>query len=159
MTPHGLPDQVDWPRWMQRAAADVGVRELPGKAVHPRITEFYTHAHVDPDSNDDEVSWCAAAMSCWLDEAGYLSPNTARARKFLAWGEALQEPRLGCIVVFSRGLPTSNQGHVALYCQTGSPGHIVVLGGNQLNSVRFHEYQTARILGFRWPRELDKLTV
>lgn len=159
MTPTGLPAQEDWPRWMRRAAADIGVRERPGKAVHPRIAEYYKHTHVDPDSNDDDTSWCAAAMSCWLDEAGYLSPNTGRARKFLTWGEALQSPRLGCIVVFSRGTPSSGQGHVGLYCHEGSPGHIVVLGGNQSNSVRFSERETSRVLGYRWPRDLDKLTV
>ena len=155
-----LPPQTDWPSWMLRAAADVGVRELPGVATHPRIAEFYQHAHdIPPGANDDEVSWCAAAMSCWLDEAGYLSPNTARARRWLNWGEKLQTPRFGCVVVFSRGNPSSNQGHVALYVRPGRAAHVNVLGGNQRNSVRYGDYPTARILGFRWPRELDKLTV
>lgn len=141
------------------AARDIGVRELPGKATHPRIAEYYKHAHVDPESNDGDTSWCAAALSCWLDEAGYLSPNTARARKYLNWGDAIEQPRLGCIVVFSRGLPSNGQGHVALYCHPGSAGNIVVLGANQGNSVRFAERETARILGYRWPRQLDRLTV
>lgn len=159
-----LPPENEWPPWMLLAAKDIGVRELPGVAVHARIAEFYKHAHDVPDaSNDDEVSWCAAAMSCWLDEAGYLSPNTGRARRFLGWGEPIAKPRFGCVAVFSRGNPSGKQGHVALYCQTGSPGHLLVLGGNQRNSVRYTEYETARLLGYRWPREqdrlLDKLTV
>lgn len=138
------------------AARDIGVRERPGPAVHPRIAEYYEHTHLDGEQNDDTTAWCAAAMSCWLDEAGYLSPNTARARKYLDWGETLQAPRFGCIVVFSRG----SAGHVAFYCGEGEPGCHLVLGGNQRNTVRFaSDYEIARVLGYRWPRDLDKLTV
>ena len=156
--PKGLPHPDSWPPWLQRAAADVGVRELPGVAVHPRIATYYDHTRLGDSPNDDEVAWCSAAMCCWMEEAGYKSTRSARARSWLGWGDELTEPRFGCVVVFSRGNPSSGQGHVALYVQPAPPAHVLVIGGNQHNSVRFStDYETARILGFRWPRESDRL--
>jgi uncharacterized protein (TIGR02594 family) len=154
----GLPPENEWPPWLLRAAGDVGVRELPGIAVHPRIAEFYMHTRLPPDPNDDEVSWCAAAMCAWFEEMGYRTPHSARARDWLGWGEPLDKPRFGCVVVFSRGNPSGKQGHVALYCQPGQNGHVLVLGGNQGDAVRFQNRPVANILGYRWPRDSDRVT-
>lgn len=153
----GIPPQTEWPSWMAIAARDIGVRELPGVATHPRIAEFYRHTNLGGEPEDGAVAWCSAALCCWIDEAGYIATSKANARSWLGWGEALKLPKLGCVVVFSRGNPSSKQGHVALWCGPGREGHITVLGANQGNSVRFAEYETARILGFRWPREADRL--
>jgi uncharacterized protein (TIGR02594 family) len=146
-----------WPPWMRKAALDVGVRELPGIATHKRITEFYSHTNLtrQPEKLDDsETSWCAAAMCCWLEESGYRSPRSAKARSFLGYGEPLQRPKLGCIVVFSRGDPAGQQGHVALYVEPAPNSRLWVLGGNQGNSVRYsNSYELARVLGYRWPTE------
>lgn len=159
----GIFDRSAWPPWMLLAAADVGVRELPGVATHKRITEFYSHTNLTthPEKlNDDETSWCSAAMCCWLEEAGYKTPRSAKARSWLGWGEALKTPRVGCIVVLSRGNPAGQQGHVSLYVEPAHNNQMWLLGGNQGNSVRFSSsYPQAAVLGFRWPRDLDKLTV
>jgi uncharacterized protein (TIGR02594 family) len=138
---------------MQLAAADVGVRELPGVATHPRIATYYQHTHLPGDPEDGATAWCSAAMCCWLDEAGYVSTNKANARSWLSWGQELKEPRLGCVTVFSRGNPSSLQGHVSLYVSDAGFGKLLVLGGNQRNSVSFSLYDRARVLSFRWPTE------
>jgi uncharacterized protein (TIGR02594 family) len=140
------------------AAQDVGVRELPGVATHPRIATYYQHTNLGGEPEDGAVAWCSAAMCCWIDEAGYIATSRANARSWLGWGEALKQPRLGCIVVFSRGNPSGKQGHVAIYVSPGREGHVVVLGGNQGGAVSFQNYPSARILGYRWPKDSDWLT-
>lgn len=155
----GLPPQTEWPSWMVLAAKDIGVRELPGVATHPRIARYYQHTHIGGEPEDGATAWCSAAMCCWIDEAGYISTNRANARSWLGWGEKLAEPKLGCVVVFSRGNPSGAQGHVAIYVSDAGHGELLVLGGNQKNSVSYQLYERARVLGYRWPRELDKLTV
>jgi len=53
----------------------------------------------------------------------------------------------GCMVVFQRGSsPTS--GHVAFYLETRGTG-ILVLGGNQSNSVCVSSYPAGKLLGYR----------
>lgn len=155
--PQGLPPQSEWPLWMQIAAKDVGVRELPGVATHPRIARYYQHTNLGGEPEDGAVAWCSAAMCCWIDESGYISTSRANARSWLGWGDALKSPKFGCVVVFSRGNPASKQGHVALYAGPGQSGHILVLGGNQNNCVSFQNYESARVVGFRWPKESDQL--
>jgi uncharacterized protein (TIGR02594 family) len=155
------PDQAQWPEWMKLAARDVGVRELPGVAVHPRIAEYYTHTRLGGMPNDDETAWCSAAMCTWMEESGYKSTRSAKARSWLGWGDPIKLPKLGCVVVFSRGDPAKEQGHVGLFCELDTlAGHIMLLGGNQRGgggSVSFSRYPRARLLGFRWPNEADRL--
>lgn len=155
-----INDQSQWPAWMVGAARDVGIRELPGVAVHPRIAEYYTHTRLGGKPNDDEDAWCSAAMCCWLHEAGYKTPKSAKARSWLGWGEALKTPQLGCVVVLSRGNPAGQQGHVTLFVEPAGQGKLWVLGGNQGNSVRFsNQYEVAKVLGYRWPRDADRIAI
>lgn len=156
-----LPPQSEWPPWMLAAVKDVGVRELPGVATHKRIIEFYQHTPLtDAEARDDSTtSWCASAMSTWLEEGGYRSPRYAMARSFLGYGDKLEKPVFGCIVVFWTGDPAGRHGHVGLYCGDAPHSRLTVLGGNQGNSVCFNSttYSTARALGYRWPSPSDRL--
>lgn len=146
-----------WPPWLVHAAKDVGVRELPGIHVHPRIAKYYKHTQLGGEPNDDEVAWCSAAMCAWFEEVGIASTKSAKARSWLGWGQKLDKPKLGCVAVFSRGDPAGQQGHVGLYMEDAPNGHVWLLGGNQGNSVRFScTYELARVLGWRWPANLDK---
>lgn len=153
------PSQTDWPEWMKHAARDIGVRELHGVATHPRIAEYYRHTQLPEGLDDSETEWCAAAMCCWLEELGYTSPHRSAARSFLGWGEKLDKPRIGCITVFWRERPDSWKGHVGLYAGPGGARQLTLLGGNQGNSVRFGSYARDRVLGYRWPKEQDRLLV
>ena len=67
----------------------------------------------------------------------------------------MEEPKYGCIVVFSRP-PSPRSGHVAFFVRTegrGSSQKHYVLGGNQRNAVNVRPYPASRVLGFRWPHE------
>lgn len=52
---------------------------------------------------DDETPWCGAFVGHCLGELGYNVPDAwYRALAWADWGTAIEEPRVGCIVVFRR---------------------------------------------------------
>lgn len=64
-------------------------------------------------------------------------------------------PEYGCITVIPPSSSTgSTTGHVAFY--TGTRGDkIVLVGGNQSDTVSEMEAQANRVLGYRWPTEFN----
>lgn len=107
---------------------------------------------VDPVS----TQWCAAFVNAVLAESGlpgsdaYVE-NPLLARSFLSWGDEVDYPEYGDIVVFSRGRE-SWKGHVGFYVGStyvDGQKHYLVLGGNQNNSVMYKEYPARRLLSIR----------
>jgi uncharacterized protein (TIGR02594 family) len=142
----------DTPNWISIALAEQGQTEEPGPNHNPRIVEY--HARTSLAAKDDETPWCASFVSWVMTEAGLRNPNTARARDFLHYGQSLDRPFIGAIVVLSRG-NSPTQGHVGFYM--GERGDsILVLGGNQGNSVSIARYAKSRVLAYRWPPGVPK---
>lgn len=131
------------------ALDDVGTWEWKGKDHNPKVVQYF--ADVGHDwVKDDETAWCAAFVGAMLKKAGVEHTGKLNARSYLDWGEpvALDEARLGDIVVFSRGNPSGWQGHVGFYAgESGNSIH--VLGGNQSNQVNVSKYSKSRLLGIR----------
>lgn len=73
------------------------------------------------------------------------------ARSFLNWGTETTEPQLGDIVVLSRGDPDGWKGHVGFFKGFDANGDILILGGNQGDSVSVSSYSKDRLLGYRRP--------
>ena len=48
-------------------------------------------------------------------------------QSYLSWGEKLDRPVLGCVVVFTR----DGGGHVGFVVGKSTSGNLLVLGGNQ----------------------------
>lgn len=132
--------------WLRVAAPEHGVHETRGGET-PRILEY--HAATWLNASEDEVPWCAAFV-CWcLDQAGCLNPRTPRARDFLTYGTALDAPSRGCIAVLKRGT-SATTGHVGFVLDVIG-NQVVLLGGNQSDSVRVSTYPVDDVLGWRWP--------
>jgi uncharacterized protein (TIGR02594 family) len=139
---------MDQPRWLELAWADLGVAEAPGAANNPRVVRYYADAG-HPEVDADEVAWCAAFVGACLERAGVASTRSLMARSYLAWGDALDDPRTGAIAVLSRGNDPS-LGHVGfLVGQTTD--NIVLLAGNQGDAVSVQAFPRARLVGLRWP--------
>jgi uncharacterized protein (TIGR02594 family) len=134
--------------WMRVARAETGVRTFPPGASNPRIAEY--HAGTNIAGYDDKASWCSSFVQWTLAGVGIAGTGSALARSWLAWGEALDAPRPGCIAVLWRDDPHSWKGHVAFYVREDGD-EVVLLGGNQLDAVREHRYPRANVLGYRWP--------
>ncbi|MBX9861584.1 MAG: TIGR02594 family protein [Hyphomicrobium sp.] len=93
---------MDSERWLSQAWREFGQAEHAGAKENARIVAMFRdagHASVVRD----EVAWCAAYCGASLERAGIRSTRSLMARSYLAWGEALAEPRMGAVAVFSRG--------------------------------------------------------
>lgn len=136
--------------WMPIALAEAGVKEFPGSGDNPRVVEYLRSTNLGaPHSSNDETAWCSGFVNWCMERAGFEGTDSAAARSWLNWGEKLDTPRRGCVVVFSRP-PNSWNGHVAFYIGE-TPTHIKVFGGNQSDAVNISKYAKNRLLGYRLP--------
>ena len=136
--------------WLRIARGELGVQALAPGGSNPRITEY--HAGTNIAGYDDKANWCSSFLHWTLARAGIAGTGSALARSWLAWGEPLDEPRHGCVAVLWREDPQSWRGHVGFFLRFEGDD-VVLLGGNQLGSVREHRYPRGQVLGWRWPRE------
>ena len=114
------------------------------------ISEFIkTFAGIEIDPR--QTAWCAAFVNAMLGFDGIEGTGRLNARSFLNFGTAVDEPKVGDVVVFSRGDPNGWQGHVGFFKGYDANGNILVLGGNQSDSVSVTSYSAERLLGVRRP--------
>ena len=165
------------PKWIDIARQELGQREESGlSANNPRILEYlatfsflseyrykvknkktgkkvktaYTMSQVD------ETPWCACFVNWCLQKAGQPVHDSARAKDWLNYGVALDQPRLGAIVVLykkpgkSTAGTTSSGYHVGFYI-SGIGSDLVILGGNQSNQVSEKAMSGWTVKGYRWP--------
>lgn len=142
------------------AEAKLGMNEYRDR------TALKQYVGVDPRYTE----WCAAFVNAVLKDSGmtnlhdmeHSQPLTARS--FLDWGESVNIPQPGDIVIFPRG--TSDwQGHVGFYVgwEKNEQGQVFwkILGGNQNDSVSIDLYPSNKALGIRrykYEHELGKTT-
>ena len=138
------------PKWLELAREELGTKESPGTKNNPVVVQYYADSG-NAGIRDDSVAWCAAFVGAMLRRCDLPSTGTLTARDYLKYGTPLDEPKLGCIVVFTRGNSTW-EGHVAFYVGE-TANNIKVLGGNQSNSVSIASYPKSKLLGYRWPVE------
>jgi len=136
------------PPWMSIARAECGVRAAPPGQCNPRITAY--HEGTSIQGYDDKVSWCSSFVHWVLARVQIAGTGSALARSWLGWGEPLQVPVPGCIVVLWRDDPAGWKGHVGFFLRLDSE-HVHLLGGNQLDEVREHFYPASSVLAYRWP--------
>lgn len=138
---------VDAPRWVQYAAEDIDLMEIPGPATAPKIREWLRM--LGAWWTDDETPWCGVAMGAWMRAAGINPPKAFYRAKAWAdgWGTLLDRPIPGCVVVFDR----KGGGHVGLLVGVSEGGALQILGGNQANAVNVREFPMSRNPRFIWP--------
>lgn len=130
------------------AEAKLGMNEYQDKTALKEYVGF------DPRYTE----WCAAFVNAVLKESGmqnlhdidHIAPLMARS--FLDWGESVDIPQAGDIVVFPRG-KEGWQGHVGFYVgwEKHEDGKVYwkILGGNQSDSVSIELYRSTKALGIR----------
>lgn len=131
----------------QLAKKYLGLHEVRDRSKLMEL--FKTHAgfNIDPAA----TPWCAAFINAMERMAGNPGTGSLLARSFLNYGEKVEEPQAGDIVVFKRGTQ-SWQGHVAYFSgfvNLSDQAHVRTLGGNQSNSVGYAIYPAAHALGYR----------
>jgi len=121
-----------------------------GERTHRQELKEFTG--VDPVRTE----WCAAFVNAVLRESGIpgsesVSRHPLLARSFLKWGDSVDTPKSGDLIVFPRG-NASWQGHVGFYMGTVEVGGVEyyrILGGNQNNEVSIELYPVSRAIDIR----------
>jgi len=144
------PKNHDDPPWLKAAYGELGVKEIPGAPANPRIVEYHKSTTLDKKlAESDETPWCSSFTNWCMEQSGYKGTDSAWARSWAKYGDPLDIPKRGCIAVFTRG---SSNGHVGFFIDE-IDGKILVLSGNQNNSVCEAFYPKVRLICYRWPKE------
>lgn len=132
------------------ALAHLGLKEWPGSRHNPTIVGFAA-ATGNPWVQDDETPWCASFVGAVLAQVGLPHTGRLNARSYLEWGVDVPftEAERGDVVVFWRESPSSWKGHVGFFHGYNEAGDVLVLGGNQGNSVSIATYPANRLLAVR----------
>jgi len=94
--------------------------------------------------------WCADFINYILRQTGHPTTDSRAARSFLKYGKRIDGPRVGAIVVFTRG-SNPNSGHVGIVRGTDGNGNPIVVSGNHNNKVAESVYPKERVLGYFVP--------
>lgn len=131
------------------------LQERAGMAHHPYIVWAHSLTGLGLDS-PDEVPWCSSWLSslCWL--MGLPRSKSAAARSWHTIGNpivSLFDAKVGYdIVVLNRGgsddPAVAGPGHVGLFAGL-QPGMVMILGGNQGDSVSVQAFPRTRVLAIR----------
>ncbi|RUV98329.1 TIGR02594 family protein [Mesorhizobium sp. M5C.F.Ca.IN.020.14.1.1] len=138
------------PAWLANARKYLGQREVRGPQHNPHVLKWWKN--MGAPFKDDETPWCGAFVGGVLVETG-IRPvaGGASAQAWLKLPVKLDKPAVGAVVVFWRGSPSSGLGHVGFVVGKDQAGHIMVLGGNQGDTVSIKPFSTDRVKGYRWP--------
>jgi uncharacterized protein (TIGR02594 family) len=142
---------TDGPVWMQEARGLIGTHEGTARKPNPVVQALFADAGFPEIRNTVDTAWCAAGVNACLERNGIPGSKSLAARSFLKWGEAIDKPVIGCVVVLWRNKPSSWEGHVGFY-EGETATHIKLLGFNQSDSVNVSTYPKSRVLGYRMPR-------
>lgn len=138
-------------RVLAMAASQIGVHEFKNGS-NPIIEEYldYGKSSTNKDSGlRDDVPWCAGFVGWCLEKCGRTSMDSLMARSYEKWGVSMKHaPLPGDIVTFYRGSLKAGTGHVGFFVGF-EKGHVLVLGGNQNDSVNITTYGTARMTDIR----------
>jgi len=140
--------------YLEVAGQFVGMHEVRDNVA---LSEFIKRAggvNIDPKV----TPWCAAFVNAVLGAGGIEGTGKLNARSFLNFGQETKQPKIGDIVVLSRGDPNGAQGHVGFFQGYDDKGNVLVLGGNQGDSVSVAPYKADKVLGFRSAGRVDGAT-
>lgn len=133
-------------KWIEEAYKHLGLKEIVGKGTNLTIQSWLSSLR--SWWKDDETPWCGTFVAHCLNTTGYpIAKNWYRAMDWLNWGVALGAPCYGCVVIFHR----KGGGHVGFVIGTDAQGRLLVLGGNQNNSVSVSAFSKDRVVGYRMP--------
>lgn len=111
-----------------------------GKNERTNRVQLKNLLKVDPA----RTPWCAAFVNSILKKSGNNGSNDLTARSFLRWGVKVSNPQEGDVVV----IRTKSGYHVGFFA--GFKGNkVLVLGGNQSNSVKVTAYPRKSVVQFR----------
>lgn len=94
--------------------------------------------------NPRNTPWCAAFANAVLKKSGKKGSGSLTARSFLGWGRRVSSPVSGDVVI----LRTKFGYHVGFFIGRKG-GQVLVIGGNQSNSVKVTAYSARSVVQYR----------
>lgn len=140
------------PSWITIAKKYLGQREIKGPQHNPHVLRW--NKALGTGISDDETAWCGIFVGGVLAEDGRKAAIVKSPASSRAWMNSkvrLDRPAYGCIVVFWRGDPKGWTGHVGFVVGRDRAGNLMVLGGNQGDTVSIKPFSRSRVLGYYWP--------
>jgi uncharacterized protein (TIGR02594 family) len=95
-------------------------------------------------------------MNFILNKTGHGSTGSRAARSFLKYGKQVDGPRVGAIVVLTRG-NNGQSGHVGIVRGTDGEGNPIVISGNHGKRVAESVYPKHKVLGYFMPPNMEKV--
>ncbi|MCP4441467.1 MAG: TIGR02594 family protein [Aureispira sp.] len=148
------------PAWIKVAEGEIGVKELVesgdnGERNNPRIIQYYAACGA---KTSDEPAWCAAFTSWCLSRSGVSNPQDPGVAQWTGWGEKSDTPFYGSVGIIegeSRDKKTGKikrkpWGHIGFIVGV-EKGFVLMLGGNQDNSVSIKKFPTSKVTTFICP--------
>lgn len=135
------------PAWIVEAEKYIGTREIRGPRHEPQILAWWRRI-LRGGIKDDETPWCSAFVGAMFEDVGIRSTRFESARSWETWGRPLARPVYGCVVTFVR---PGGGGHVGFVVGQDEHGNLLVLGGNQRDSVNVMTFDRRRVTSYRWP--------
>ena len=136
--------------WLEVAVREIGTKEQPDTAApkeHPRILEYLASVNdlSHQSQHSDETAWCSCFVNWCMEHVSIFGTDSAAAQSWHTrdWRTGLSpsEGKTGDVVVFRRGRDGSALGHVGFFIALDARlMRVLVLGGNQSDSVRLSYY-------------------
>lgn len=134
------------PDWIATAESQIGVSEYKEKGKHnPAIIGYHA---TTGKFKDDETPWCASFVN-WV--MGSKGNGSASALSFKNWGKKVAKPAYGAVGVIDWG---GGKGHVGFVVGKQN-GKILLLGGNQGDSVKVSSFAESLFVAFRMPSDYE----
>ena len=119
------------------ALLEVGVTEVAGAVHNEKILAY--HSTVSGNFSTDEIAWCSSFVNyCFFMAGDDSRTHSALSQSWKGWGFDTKFPHLGDLVIFTKKT-NDTRGHVGFFIDR-TKTHILVLGGNQGDSVSFKWY-------------------
>lgn len=139
--------------WIKLARECVGLKEIKGVRHNPKIIQWLDEMGRFSNEakswwRDDETPWCGLFVGWVGGKTGrYVVKEWYRAKE---WASPLltklHAPAYGCIAVLDR----AGGGHVGFVVGKDARGNIMLIGGNQGDSVSIAAFTPSRITGYYW---------
>lgn len=140
------------PEWIAIAEQELGQKEIAGKKHNPRIVGYHA---TTSNAKTDESPWCASFVNWVLKQSGYEGAGSAWSHAWKKWGDGLSKPAVGAVAFIDWGKTDpakKDKGHVGFVVGKTSKNSIVLLGGNQGDSVSYAAFKPSLIQAYRVPK-------
>jgi len=127
----------------------IGVKEVRGNLDNPQILAMLRLDEAWPSG--DETPWCSAFVNyiAWLMRLPRSHKLNARSWLSVGMSISAQDAKPGYDIVILSRPPSPESGHVAFFAGLEPPNTVMLLGGNQGDSVCVAPFSASRIIGVR----------